>query len=47
MKDSCWYVRMVCGLKGLPEVSIVSPGVDGVLPMVPEPTRVVSRACVG
>jgi hypothetical protein len=30
-KDLCWSVGMIYGLRGLPGVSIVGPGVDKVL----------------
>jgi hypothetical protein len=30
-KDSCWSVGMVYDPRGLPEVSIIGPGVDEVL----------------
>jgi hypothetical protein len=46
-KDSCWSVEMIYGPRGLTEVSIAGPEVDGVLQMVSEPTLAVSRACVG
>jgi hypothetical protein len=46
-KDSCSYVGMIYGPRGLSGVSIVGSGVDMVLQMVTEPTLVVSRACVG
>jgi hypothetical protein len=43
---------LVCGdniydPRELPGVSIVGPGLDGVLQVVLEPTLAVSRACVG
>jgi hypothetical protein len=46
-KDSCWFVRMVYGSRGLSGVSITGPAVDEMLQMVSETTLVVSRACVG
>jgi hypothetical protein len=46
-KDSCWSVGIVYDPIELPGVSIVGPGVDGVLQMVSEPTLTVSWACVG
>jgi hypothetical protein len=36
-KDSCWSVGMIYDPIGLPGVSIVGPGVDGVLQMISEP----------
>jgi hypothetical protein len=44
-KDSCWSVGMVYDPKGLPGVSNIDSGVDGVLQMVLEPTLTVSWAC--
>jgi hypothetical protein len=46
-KDSCWFVGMVFGPRGLTKVSTAGPGVNGVLQMVSKPTLAVSRACVG
>jgi hypothetical protein len=46
-KDSCWCVGTIYDPRELPRVSIVGPGVDGVLQMVSEPTLTVSRVCVG
>jgi hypothetical protein len=46
-KDLCWSVGMVYDPRGLSGVSIVGPGVDGVLQMVSEPTLTISRVCVG
>jgi hypothetical protein len=46
-KDSCWSVGMLYGSRGLPGVSTIGPGVEGVLQMVPEPPLTVSQACVG
>jgi hypothetical protein len=46
-KDSCWFVRMVYGSRGLSGVSITGPTVDEMLQMVSETTLVVSRTCVG
>jgi hypothetical protein len=36
-KDSCWSVGMIYDPIGLPGVSIVGPGVDGVLQMISLP----------
>jgi hypothetical protein len=33
-KGSCWYVGMIYDPRGLPGVSIASPRVDMMLPMV-------------
>jgi hypothetical protein len=41
-KDLCWSMGMVYGPRGLPRVSTVSLGVNGVLQMVSELTLVVS-----
>jgi hypothetical protein len=39
IKDMCWSVGTIYDPKELPGVSIVGPGVNGVLQMVSEPTR--------
>jgi hypothetical protein len=46
-KYSCWHVEMVYDPRELSGVSIVGPGVDGVLQVVSELTCVVSQVCVG
>jgi hypothetical protein len=46
-KDLCWSVGTIYDPRELPGVSNTSPGVDGVLQVVSEPTLAVSRACVG
>jgi hypothetical protein len=46
-KDLCWSVGMVYDPKGLPGVTIVGSGVDGVLQMVLESTLAVSWVSVG
>jgi hypothetical protein len=46
-KDSCWYVGTIYDPRELKGVSTIGPGVDGVLQVVPEPTLVISRVCVG
>jgi hypothetical protein len=43
-KDSCGFVGMIYGPRGLPGVSTAVPGVDGV---VSKPTLIVSWARVG
>jgi hypothetical protein len=40
-------VGLVYDIRGLPGVTTVRPGVAGVLQMISEPTRVVSRARTG
>jgi hypothetical protein len=46
-QDSCWSVGKIYDPRELPGGSTASPGVDGVLQVVSEPTLAISRACVG
>lgn len=45
IKDSCWSVWMIYGLRELSGVSIVGSRVNGALQMVLEPTLAVSWSC--
>jgi hypothetical protein len=44
-KGSCWSVGTIYDPRELPGVSIVGPGVDGVLQVVSKPNLAVSWAC--
>jgi hypothetical protein len=46
-KDMCWSVGTIYDPREQPGVSIVGPGLDGVLQVVSELTLAVSWACVG
>jgi hypothetical protein len=46
-KDSCWSVGTIYDPKELLGISIVGPGLDGVLQVVSEPILAVSWVCVG
>jgi hypothetical protein len=45
-KDSCWSMGTIYDSRELLGVSVVSPGLDGVLQLVSELTLAVSWACV-
>jgi hypothetical protein len=47
IKDPCWSVWTIIDPRELPRVSTASPGLDGVLQVVSEPTLAISRACGG